>query len=337
MIAGPVNRFAYAKTQAATPGKAFIAAVLTVFMCCMLLTSCRRLVPEEDETISVYASFYPIYALADGVTRSVPDVELHCLVQPQDGCLRSYQLSDWDLALLKRGADAVISGGRGLESFEDALFTLGKEGPAVSAVLYNIDLYAREDEKDPLIQANEHFNGDNPHLYMSVSGAAQIVESISAAMISLDPGYADLYAENAEKAIEALNALHNANTEKLSEYRGTPVIIMNEALGYVALEYGFSIASWVGRESGESVSGDTLSACIESLSQTHASTVLIEKQAPAALTEALKAAGFCVIPLDVFSTHREGEGFEQYIEIQQKNAQGIWDALNADPGRKELD
>ncbi|MBQ3423728.1 MAG: hypothetical protein IJH38_00820, partial [Clostridia bacterium] len=140
MIAGPVNRFAYAKTQAATPGKAFIAAVLTVFMCCMLLTSCRRLVPEEEETISVYASFYPIYALADGVTRSVPDVELHCLVQPQDGCLRSYQLSDWDLALLKRGADAVISGGRGLESFEDALFTLGKEGPAVSAVLYNIDL-----------------------------------------------------------------------------------------------------------------------------------------------------------------------------------------------------
>ena len=80
----------------------------------LLLTGCSPMVEEENsESLSVYATFYPIYVLAEMVIGGVPDVELHCLVQPQDGCLRSYPMSDWDLSLLAASADIVIAGGRG--------------------------------------------------------------------------------------------------------------------------------------------------------------------------------------------------------------------------------
>ena len=51
--------------------------------------------------------------------------------------------------------------------------------------------------------------------------------------------------------------------------------------------------------------------------------MLIEKQAPRAFVEAIEAAGFAVARLDILSTHREGEGFDTYIDIQKSNAQAI--------------
>ena len=99
-----------------------LAAALILAFVAAALTGCGPLVTDETETLSVYATFWPVYVLTEAVARGVPDVELRCLVQPQDGCLRAYQLSDWDDALLSSGANAVIMGGRGLESFESTLF-----------------------------------------------------------------------------------------------------------------------------------------------------------------------------------------------------------------------
>ena len=65
--------------------------------------------------------------------------------------------------------------------------------------------------------------------------------------------------------------------------------------------------------------------------------VLIERQAPQALIEALEAAGYAVARLDVMSTHREGEGFDQYIEIQRGNAQALRDAFDRARAMEEAD
>ena len=92
-----------------------ILSIASIAIAAMLaLSACAPLVPEEASEISVYATFYPLYALTDALMDGVPNASLHCLVQPQDGCLRSYTLSDWDAALLASSADAVIAGGRGL-------------------------------------------------------------------------------------------------------------------------------------------------------------------------------------------------------------------------------
>lgn len=301
-----------------------IAIATLILVIIAVLTGCKRLVKPENESISVYASFWPVYALTDAVMADVPDAALRLLAQPQDGCLRNYQLSDWDAAILA-GADAVVMGGRGLESFETMLFSLGDEGPAVSAVLYNLELYNQDQKADG--ESESHLDGANPHLYMSLEGAKQMIDSISASMQSLDPGYTEKYVQNAESAGERLEGLLEENRALLTDCKGQKVILMNEALIYAARDYDLEVAEWIDRESGTGMSDNELDACLERLDGADAMVILIEKQAPQALTEALEAAGYAVARLDVFSAHREGEGFDIYLEQQSANARAISDAF----------
>ena len=296
----------------------------------LCLSGCRPLVSDAPTAISVYATFYPVYALTEAVMREVPDSEVHCLVQPQDGCLRNYQLSDWDLYLLAAGADAVVMGGRGLDSFESALFNWGDRGPAVSAVLYNLELYNQQDTASG--EQESHLSGANPHLYMSLEGATQIIDSLSATLLSLDPDYSDLYAQNAESAKARLSALLEEQRGALAPLAGRRVILMNEALIYTVQDYDLAVADWVDRESGEGMGDREIETLLERLSGAEAKVVLIERQAPQALVEALEGADFAVARLDVMSTHREGEGFDAYLEIQRGNAQSILAAFDRADG-----
>ncbi len=310
--------------------KSIISAALAIALV-LALSGCRPLVQTQPQTISVYATFYPIYALAEAVMRGIPDARLHCLVQPQDGCLRDYQLSDWDARLLA-SADGVISGGRGLESFEDTLFSWGEDGPAISAVLYNLELY-NNGKKSGDAEQESHLAGENPHLYMSVDGARQIVESISAMLVAMDPEYGAQYAENAEAALRELQTLDDRAHTVMSPYAGRRVVLMNEALVYCAQDYRLEIADWIDRESGEGLYDEALRACIDRLNESDAKVVLIERQAPQRLVEALESAGFCVARLNIFSTGREGQGFDAYIQAQLENAEAIKNAfVRADSG-----
>ena len=310
-----------------------VAALLA--LAALLLCGCRPVVPDEEKPISIYATVYPIYALTDAVMRDVPNAQLHCLVQPQDGCLRDYQLSDWDLALLDRSADAVIMGGRGLESFESALFAWGASGPAVSAVLYNLELY----NQDQASQDGEesHLAGANPHLYMSIDGAKQIVESVGAMLVSLDPDYADRYARNVDSALEALDALKADALKTAGEVKGRRVILMSESLVYVARDYGLEIADWIDREPATGLYDDVLEDCLARLAEVDAQVVLIESQAPRRLVETLEAAGYAVARIDILSTHRENDGFDAYIRAQTANAESIRDAFRRADEMEETD
>lgn len=296
-----------------------IIALILAFS--VMLSACVRLVEPESESISVYATFWPIYALADAAMDGVPDAALKLLVQPQDGCLRDYQLSDWDAELLARDADAVIMGGRGLESFESLLFGWGESGPAVSAVLYNLELYNQDDLVDG--EAESHLRGANPHLYMSIEGAQEIVKSASAMLQSMDPQYAGQYAANAQSAVQRLDALLLQNREALKAYSGKGVALMNEALVYVARDYDLAPVAWIDRESGENLVDRELEDCLGRLEASGARVVLIERQAPKPLVAALEAAGYAVARLDVFSTRREGEGFDAYVQAQAENARSV--------------
>lgn len=307
-----------------------IALILAVLA---TITGCKRLVEPENKSISIYATFWPIYALTDAAMVDVPDARLKLLAQPQDGCLRDYSLSDWDAALLASDADAVIMGGRGLEQFESQLFGWGETGPAISAVLYNLELYNQDDHADG--EGEAHLRGANPHLYMSVEGAQQIVQSASAILQSMDPLYAGQYAENARIAVEQLEGLLAEKRATLAGCEGASVVLMNEALIYVAQDYGLSPVAWIDRESGENLVDAELTACLEQIMATDARVVLIEKQAPQPLVEALEAAGCAVAKLDVFSTRREGEGFDAYIEAQAENARVIAQAFARVEAREE--
>ena len=305
----------------------FWAALIALGMITAALGGCARTDSQDQpETLNVYATFYPLYACAEMITADVPDLQLSCLVQPQDGCLRDYQLSDWDYALLQRSADLVIAGGRGLESFESALYSMGDAGPAVACVLYNMEFAENPQTAHIDPDRESHFLDPNPHIYMCIDGMISIAESICAQMTIVDPENAGLYQRNLESAKERLNALSAEMHEIAGEIEGRKAVIMNEALTYIANEYDLNVVYSVDRDSGEAFRDTELRDCIESLAPYRGAVLLIEKQAPEAFVEALRGAGFTVALLDVLSTHSAQDGADGYFDAQRCNAQSLAEA-----------
>lgn len=309
-----------------------LSALIVCIMITVSLTSCssakKELSPADDGILDIYASFYPIYALADMVIGDTASVRLNCLVQPQDGCLRSYQLSEWDLALLAGSADAVITGGQGLESFETILYALGEKGPALSSILYGMELRSikpinhRED-------SDSHWNTANPHIYMQIDGAIEILNRIAAFMQVIDPENAEQYTKNAESITNRLTSMHNEAAKSLESYTLAPVIVLNEALLYTPQEYGLEIALCYDRESGENIEGAALDGFLQTLAACDAKIVLIEKQAPQTFCNALEQAGYTVVRLDILSTRRADQGAEGYFDAYQENTQALLNAFSA--------
>lgn len=274
-----------------------------------------------------YACSYPIFAMAEGLLKGVDDVQLHCLIQPQDGCLRDYAISDWDLALLS-SADAVFAGGRGLESFESMLYTLGEKGPVVTAVLYDMELSSQKAINSSR-EEDSHWTGDNPHIYLSIDAAAEIAERIAAALTVLDPDNQEIYKTNLQTTTNRLKSLQGELQQLLNTVQKEPVIIMNEALVYAAGEYGLTIECCYVRESGEKLEDYDFESCLQMLSAYQSRVILIEKQAPFSLIQALQDAGYKVIPMDTLSTRRADEGFDGYIDAHRENVQAIVETFKA--------
>lgn len=286
----------------------------------LILTGCQPVVESIPQTQTVYATYYPIYALASMILEDAELIELHCLVQPQDGCLRAYQWSDWDESMLMH-ADLILCAGNGLED-TDLLEEIGEESVPVAGVMYGIEMAQISKNEDE----DSHFAGDNPHLYMSVSGAEEILESIAATMCVLDAQQSELYQANLERALSEIHALEDEVSYATSVCSGANAAILNETLVYSVKDFGLNLTSWYERESGEMLYGDNLSQCISDFEESGVQVVLIEKQAPAALTEALEDAGFCVAKLDTMSTLSERDGADAYQDALKGNIDAIIDA-----------
>jgi ABC-type Zn uptake system ZnuABC Zn-binding protein ZnuA len=298
----------------------------------LVLTGCAPVVEQVREDAHIYASFYPVYALGSLVLDGVSGIRLSCLSQPQDGCLRSYEISDWELHLLSYDADAVILGGKGLESYGDMLYSLGSNGPAIINAMYSLNLYNDDGDDVQLSEDSSHLDGENPYYYMSVYGAGQMVENIAESLCELFPDKAQEISKNAVSAQVMISDLSDRTKEICAGLDGQKVILLNEAMIYPAMEYDLEVEYWYDRESGDTLYGAGLESLLEELSQCESKVILIEKQAPTELTRALEEAGYSLALLDTMTSYALDAGAEGYIAAQLENAGAIAQAYDLEDG-----
>ena len=297
--------------------------MITILVCA--LSGCKPIVEGSEKSLTIYASFYPIYALTSMVTHDVPNMTVHCLVEPQDGCLRDYQISDRDLYLLAYSADTVVLAGCGLESFADALTSESNTQIAALKLLEGLDLYLGHSDEE-----ESHFDGANPYLYLSVDGAIRMIENADFGLSVLDPDYEELYCENVDRAIEELTALRDELLAKASVLNGKRAAILAEPLFYVAEMYGMNAVCTVERECGQALYGSEIDDCLNALAEAQVDVVLIEAQAPLKLVNAISEAGYAVAKIDCMNTHTEKEGAEGYFAAQRANANALVEAIKGE-------
>lgn len=236
----------------------YIAALL---VSSLIISSCAK-EADDDGSIRVVASFYPIYIIAENVIGDAEGIALENMAAPTAGCLHDYQLSTGDMKKLSR-ADLFIINGGGMESFLDNAISLFPEldmldsSAGVTTLDSNEDGHANHEEH----QHEEHSHEENPHFWMYPENAAVMAENICAKLSALSPENADKFRENTDafkKAVYSLDAF---------DAGGVKACVFNEAFEYFALTYGMDIRYSVEMDENQTPSARELAEIITDINE----------------------------------------------------------------------
>ena len=296
-----------------------MTAVLLIAMV-IFLSACQGQTPPAPEksatgkTLTIATSFYPMYIASINVAKDVPGVKVVNMTQPTTGCLHDYQLKPDELKTLSEAQIFVVNGA-GMEAFMDKV------------VQQLPDLKIIEASKGiPLIKG-EGEEGDNPHVWVSISGAAQQVKNIGLQLATLDPDHAAQYNANTTAYVDKLEVLRVKMYQTLDGAKKRDIITFHEAFPYFARELNLNIVAVIEREPGSEPSAAELADTIDIVKKSKIKALFAEPQYPAKAAETIaRETGAKVFILDPVVTGPMEP--DAYLKIMESNLKILEEALN---------
>ncbi len=299
-----------------------IVALFLVF-CLLPFAGCCR---AAEEKVSVVASFYPVYILAENVLSGVEGVALSSMTPPSTGCLHDYQLLTSDMRALGK-AQALLINGAGMESF---LPGVQSQFPDLAIVdcSQGVELMEAEEEAEHAHHDHDHDESFNAHIWLDPMNAVQMVNNIRAAMAGLLPGQKEKIDENADAYIARLTALHEELSEAIQALPKKDIVTFHEAFPYFARAYGLNVVAVVALEPDEPISPRMLSQVIQRVKDAGCPPLFSEPQYEnTALRTVAAETGALVFELDPLVT---GDGaLTAYEDTMRKNLIVLQEALGA--------
>lgn len=278
-----------------------------------LLLGLLSLGSATAKPLEILTSFYPMYVSTLNIVGDTPNVEVSCLTKPFVGCLHDYQLTPGDLKKIAK-ADIFVANGAGMESFlEKAL----KQSPTLKII--------EASKSIPL--AFE----DNPHLWVSVSGAIQQVKNIANALALADPTHAADYKKNAALYLEKLEALKKDMHVALGKLKQRKIITFHEAFPYFAKEFQLEIVGVIEREPGAEPNAKELAETVALIKKQNVKALFAEPQYPEKSAKVIqRETGIPVSILDpaVTGPMDPAQARDSYLLTMRKNLQVLRTALS---------
>ena len=274
------------------------------------------------EDISVMATFYPVYVLAENVLDGVEGVTLSSMTPPSTGCLHDYQLLTSDMRALAK-AQALLINGAGMEAF---LPDVTGQFPGLTVIdcSMGVELIAEEEDGEG---DHDHDHGEyNAHIWLAPENAIQMVKNLRDGLSALLPCQAERIAANAEAYIERLTALDAELRAAIEPLPRKEIVTFHEAFPYFARAYGLEVKAVVALEPDEPVSPRMLKEVIAKVKAAGNPPLFSEPQyESAALRTVAQETGAPVYELDPLVT---GDGAKTaYEDVMRKNLQVLLEAL----------
>ncbi|OPX84186.1 MAG: High-affinity zinc uptake system binding-protein ZnuA precursor [Pelotomaculum sp. PtaB.Bin104] len=297
----------------------FIFACLLVIIT-LFLSACQGQTPPAPEkqangqTLTIATSFYPVYIATMNIAGDIPGVNVVNMTQPTTGCLHDYQLRPDDLKTLSEAQILVINGA-GMESFMDKVV---EQQPGIKI--------ANASEGIQLIK-NEGEEGDNPHVWVSLTNAIKQASNIGLQLATLDPDHAAQYSANTTAYIDRLKALRASMHQVLDRANHRDIITFHEAFNYFAQEFNLNIVAVIEQEPGSEPSAAELAGIIETVRSSKIKALFAEPQYAAKAAETIaRETGVKVFILDPVVTGPMDP--DAYIKIMESNLKILEEALN---------
>lgn len=270
------------------------------------------------EEVSVMATFYPVYILAENILDGVEGVRLSSMTPPATGCLHDYQLLTSDMKALAK-AQALLVNGAGMESF---LPDLEGQFPNLKIVdcSQGVALLAEE-------EGEEHDHGEyNAHIWLAPQNAVRMTENLRDGLSELLPDKAEQISVNADKYIARLEALDAELREAIAALPKKKIVTFHEAFPYFAQAYGLEVVAVVTLEPDEPISPRMLKQVIQKVKDAGCPPLFSEPQYEnTALRTIAQETGAKIYELDPIVT---GDGsLTAYEDTMRRNIEVLREAL----------
>lgn len=279
------------------------------------------------EEITVAATFYPVYILAENVLLGVEGVTLTSMTPPGTGCLHDYQLLTSDMRTLAK-SQALLINGAGMESFLPDVLSQFPALPVIDCS-QGVELLAEdhEEEEEEEEGHDHHDHGEyNAHIWLAPKNAVRMVENLRDGLSALLPEQAERITANAAAYIDRLTALDAELAEALADLPRRQIVTFHEAFPYFAQAYGLEVVAVVTVEPDEPVSPRMLKQVIDQVRAAGNPPLFAEPQYEStALRTVAQETGAPVYELDPLVT---GDGsLTAYEDVMRKNLAVLLEAL----------
>lgn len=253
-----------------------------------------------------------------------------------------------DIALVA-DAHVVFVNGLGLEEFLGELIeNAGGEASVVplstlveTQEFEAMDGHAPGDEEEHPEDADHHEDEDepdhahagaDPHIWMSLTNAIVMVNTIEQALSKLDPANAESYTANTadyQAQLEMLDTWVKAQIESIPAEK-RKIVTDHDAFGYYANRYGLQIVGTVipAYSTNAEPSAQELAEIQEAIGHLEVKAVFVGTTVSPILAERISEdTGIKLIPLYTGSLGEPGSGVETYLDFIRYNTTAIVDGL----------
>lgn len=310
-----------------------VPVLLLVFA---LLTGCVKSPPENDQTLHILATTYPIYLFTTAVIGNTEGVEVDLLVNSQTSCLHDYTLTVKDMKAIDQ-ADVIVMNGAGLEDFmADAL---AQSDAKVIDCSENVTLLPTLEHEGH--DSHDHEEEYDPHYWMDPRRAATMMASISDGLSEIDPDHSDRYFLHEVTAYDQMGGLRQdmdvalfqilTVTGKASMDDLWPcdqLITFHDGFQYFADAFGLDLLKAIEEEEGATASAAEIKEITVLIEENHIPAIFVEKNGSRKTADVIAQETGCkVYELDMLMSG-DGEGIQPYLDAIGSNLTTILEAFS---------
>lgn len=238
----------------------FCIIALIVFLCIKNINRNSENNKESDN-FKIVTSFYPIYIIAENVTKGAGNIELSNMAELNGGCLHDYTLSTSDVKKLE-DADVFIENGVGIENFTDKLLQIYSDLKIIDSSLELTDIIKNGEE-------------ENGHTWMGIENYKKQTLNVANELAKYNPENAEIYIKNANEYIEKIEEINKRYKEQLSNLSGEKVICLNEAFEYLGRDLNLDMIMVETDHEESTLSADRLKSLIEQAKENNIKMIII--------------------------------------------------------------
>lgn len=311
-----------------------LALFLSTFTALSLLAGCGGSVspsastaPSSEpgtKTLSVIASFYPIYDFAQkiGGDRVTVTNMIPAGTEPHD-----WEPAASDITALEQ-ADVFVYNGAGMEHWVDSvLSSLENKNLVTIEASKGISLRTGHSHEE---SGEEESNTYDPHVWLSPLNAKTEMENIKTALVQADPDGKDYYEANYEKWSAECDKLDQEYQDGLSSLTNKDIVVSHEAFGYLCDAYGLNQLGIEGITPDSEPDPARMAEIQDFVTEHHVKIIfseeLVSPKVAQSIADATGATMEVLNPLEGLTDQQLSAG-EDYFSVMRQNLQLLEAAL----------